>query len=178
MKIFKEHKHKLHNWSLGAKSWYNKKNALCKNRWLTMFIVQMRGGMWNHRQRRRKKGGWGKMDRGEDRDLLSSGFFDGTHDRPYNKRIMANDSRRKRSRESERGRSDFHWGAFSHTGVMFARPRKQGLSVIWIPRQTTTPTKITAWNLKEKFDLCLASPPQLNLTNSNIWCYSQQVTLV
>lgn len=42
------------------------------------------------------------MDRGEDRDLLSSGFFDGSHDRLYNKRLIANDSNKKR--EGERGR--------------------------------------------------------------------------
>lgn len=42
------------------------------------------------------------MNRGEDRDLLSSGFFDGSHDRLYNKRLIANDSNKKR--EGERGR--------------------------------------------------------------------------
>lgn len=36
------------------------------------------------------------MDRGEDRDLLSSAVFDGSHDRLHNKRLMANDSKRKR----------------------------------------------------------------------------------
>lgn len=59
------------------------------------------------------------MDRGEDRDFLSSGFFDGSHDRLYNKRLIAIDSNRKRERE----RCYFHSNAFSHTGVMFARTR-------------------------------------------------------
>lgn len=69
------------------------------------------------------------MDRGEDRDLLSSGFFDGSHDCLYNKRLIANDSNKKR--EGERGeRYYFHSDAFSHTGVMFGRPRQQDLSVI------------------------------------------------
>ncbi len=44
------------------------------------------------------------MDRGEDRDLLSSGFFDGSHDHLYNKRLIANDSNRKRERERGRER--------------------------------------------------------------------------
>lgn len=41
------------------------------------------------------------MDRGEDRDLLSSGFFDGSHDHLYNKRLMANDSNTDRERGTE-----------------------------------------------------------------------------
>lgn len=36
------------------------------------------------------------MDRGEDRDFLSSGFFDGSHGCLYNKRLIANDSNRKK----------------------------------------------------------------------------------
>lgn len=95
------------------------------------------------------------MDRGEDRDLLSSGIFDGSHDRLYNKRLMANDSSRKRQRERE-GVGDgetggagwvggeryyFHSDAFSHTGVMFCRPRQQAQSVMAIPRRTTSQTK-------------------------------------
>lgn len=42
------------------------------------------------------------MDRGEDRGLLSSGFFDGSHDHLYYKRMIANDSSRKRATERER----------------------------------------------------------------------------
>lgn len=41
------------------------------------------------------------MDRGEDRDLLSSGFFDSSHDHLYNKRMMGNKSKNNRGRESE-----------------------------------------------------------------------------
>lgn len=67
------------------------------------------------------------MDRGEDRDLLSSGVFDGSHHRLYNKRLMANDSKRKRDGK-KRGRVGVggFWGvggAFSCTGVMFGRDR-------------------------------------------------------
>lgn len=73
------------------------------------------------------------MDRGGDRDLLSSGFFDGGHDHLYNKRMTANDSSRKTAMEretvSEQGRYYFHSNAFSHAGVMFHRPR-QDSSVI------------------------------------------------
>lgn len=61
------------------------------------------------------------MGRGEDRDLLSSGFFDGNNDRPHNKRLTANDSSRKR----EGGGYQSHSGVLSHTGVMFRRPRNQ-----------------------------------------------------
>lgn len=42
------------------------------------------------------------MDRGENRDLLSSGFFDGSHDHLYYKRMIANDSSRKRATKRER----------------------------------------------------------------------------
>lgn len=41
------------------------------------------------------------MDRGEDRDLLSSGFFDGSHDRLYNKRKIGTDGEKKKAGESE-----------------------------------------------------------------------------
>lgn len=50
--------------------------------------------------------GSGKMDRGEDRDLLSSGFFDGNNDRLHNKRLMANDSSRKGEGEWMREEGD------------------------------------------------------------------------
>lgn len=70
----------------------------------------------------------GEMDRGEERDLLSSGVFDGSHHRLYNKRVMANDSKRKRDGKkwgtTERvgeGGAHFHSDAFSRTGVMFGR---------------------------------------------------------
>lgn len=51
------------------------------------------------RVRERKREGSGKMGKGEDRDLLSSGFFDGNNDRLHNKRLMANNGS-KRERES------------------------------------------------------------------------------
>lgn len=52
--------------------------------------------------------GSGEMDRGEDRELLSSGFFDGNNDRLHNKRLIANDSSRKRKREGEWVREEGH----------------------------------------------------------------------
>lgn len=53
------------------------------------------------------------MDEGEDRDLFSSGFFDGDHGCVDYKRRSAEDNIRKRERESERKPG---------TGVMFSRP--------------------------------------------------------
>lgn len=53
-----------------------------------------------------KREGSGEMDRGEDRDLLSSGFFDGNNDRLHNKRLIANDSSRKRGGEWVRAEGD------------------------------------------------------------------------
>lgn len=53
-----------------------------------------------------KREGSGEMDRGEDRDLLSSGFFDGNNDHLHNKRLIANDSSRKREREWAREEGD------------------------------------------------------------------------
>lgn len=55
--------------------------------------------MKSERVGERKREGSGKMDRGEDRDFLSSGFFDGNNDRLHNKRLMANNGS-KRERES------------------------------------------------------------------------------
>lgn len=46
-----------------------------------------------------KREGSGEMDRGEDRDLLSSGFFDSNSDCLHNKRLIANDSGRQRGGE-------------------------------------------------------------------------------
>lgn len=69
----------------------------CKNRWLSLFIVHARGRDVKSQGEEETKGEWrGEMDRGEDRDLLSSAVFDGSHDRLHNKRLMANDSKRKR----------------------------------------------------------------------------------
>lgn len=98
-----------------------------KNRCPPLFIVHARGGMWNHRGKEETKAEWwGEMDRGEDRDLLSSGVFDGSHDRLYNKSLMGNDSKRKRDGK-KRGRTEggahFHSDAFGRTGVMFGRDR-------------------------------------------------------
>lgn len=53
-----------------------------------------------------KREGSGEMDTGEDRDLLSSGFFDGNNDRLHNKRLIANDSSRKREGEWVREEGD------------------------------------------------------------------------
>lgn len=50
----------------------------------------------SQREGETKREGWGEMDRGEDRDFLSSGFFDGSHGCLYNKRLIANDSNRKK----------------------------------------------------------------------------------
>lgn len=51
--------------------------------------------MKSERVGERKREGSGKMDRGEDRDLLSSGFFDGNNDRLHNKRLMANNGSKR-----------------------------------------------------------------------------------
>lgn len=76
------------------------------------------------------------MDRGEDRDLLSSAFFDGSNDRLYNKRTdIQQENNRGRESDQEVGGSDFHWDAFRYTGVKFARPRQQDMSDIWILRR-------------------------------------------
>lgn len=91
------------------------------------------------------------MDRGEHRDLLSSGVFDGSRDRLYNKRLMAGDSSRKRERE----RYCFHSDAFSHTGVMFGSPRNTGHVCHLDPQTDQFTSYITALNKKERFDLIL-----------------------
>lgn len=128
----------------------------CKNRWLSLFIVHARGRDVKSQGEEETKGEWrGEMDRGEDRDLLSSAVFDGSHDRLHNKRLMANDSKRKRDgkrwrRGREGGGVHFHSGAFSRTGVMFGRDHKTTrLSVIWSPRHTIPPTGITVRDLKK-----------------------------
>lgn len=95
--------------------------------------------MWNHRKRVRQR------ERGEERwtevrietsfhlaSLMAAMIVSTT------KRLMVNDSNRKSKRERETGRERrergeryyFHSDAFSHTGVMFCRPRQQDSSVI------------------------------------------------
>lgn len=46
------------------------------------------------------------MDRGEDRDLLSSGFFYGNNNRLHNKRLMSDDGGRKGEGEWVREEGD------------------------------------------------------------------------
>lgn len=91
----------------------------CKNRWLSLFIVHARGRDVKSQGEEETKGEWrGEMDRGEDRDLLSSAVFDGSHDRLHNKRLMANDSKRKR--DGKRWRRGRGGGGFTSIQALSA----------------------------------------------------------
>lgn len=96
------------------------------------------------------------MDRGEDRDLLSSGFFDGSHDRLYNKRLMANDSYRKRERECE-GEIFLHSDAFRCIKVSCSANQDNKTSLSSESLQTTSQTK-SQHEFKRR-DLSLSESP-------------------
>lgn len=135
----------------------------------------------SQREGETKREGWGEMDRGEDRDLLSSGIFDGSPDHLYNKRLIANDSNRKRDRERGRERGEryyFHSDAFSHTGVMFHRPRQQDSSVIWIPRQTTSQTKSQYETLRVTWSLSQSPSQSLTLVTATFKLNIQWLTKI
>lgn len=143
----------------------------CKNRWLSLFIVLARGGTWNHRGKEETKAEWwGEMDRGEERDLLSSVVFDGSHDRLCNKRLMANDSKRKRGGKKWGGGWRRRWGLTSIQTLSAVQVSCSGgtettrLSVIWSPRHTIPQTRITAWDLKKWFERSDSSPKKSKLT--------------
>lgn len=87
------------------------------------------------------------MDRGDDRDLLSSGVFDGCCDHFCNKSLTATAT----EREANRGRGAIFFcysDAFSLTGVMFGRDEDNSSVTGNLLRNRTSRTKFTAYNLK------------------------------
>lgn len=109
--------------------------------------------MKSQREGETKRVGWGETDRGEDRDVLSSGFFDGSHGCLYNKRLIANDSNRKKK------------GGGGITSI-------QMHSVCHLKPQTDNFTnKITAWNLTEWLQTSASPSQRWNFTDrtSSLW---------
>lgn len=125
----------------------------------------------SQREGETKRKGWGEMDRGGDRDLLSSGFFDGSHDHLYNKRLIANDSNKKR--EWERGREGGRdiTSIQTHSAIQVSCSGDQdNKTCLSSEAQTDKFTnKITAWNLKEWFEPSDSPSQKLNLTDRNLY---------
>lgn len=101
------------------------------------------------------------MDRGEDRDLLSSGFFDGSHDRLYNKKTDGQRQQQKeqekegdRERKEREGREILLPFRCIQPYRCHVLQTKATRLVCHLNLQTDNFTnKITAQNLKERFDL-------------------------
>lgn len=124
----------------------------CKNRWLALFIVQMRGGMWNHRERETQR------ERGEERRTevrIETSFHLAS--------LMAamivsttKDGWQTTATERLRGRvGDI---TFSHTGVVFQRTKTTRL-VRHPNLRAGNSNKITAWNSKKGLIWSLGDSP-------------------